>query len=284
MRFKKLAMTAVCAVIGISASPTRAWAQITTFLYQGSGMQTPQSQGWLDFADNAILGDGAPAVSSTGGSTTLDTTGANNIPSTSSNIEAGYSNYTPLGSLVNPAFPALNPATGFSVSFDVDINSESNGSDSDRSGFDVIVLGSDKKGVELGFWDTDIWAQEFTPGNPGTFTRDGGEDYNILHDSIPAISTQALTHYTLTILNGNYTLTSGTTDPFTILSAPTHDYTGSAMLPYTLANYVFIGDDTTDAQASETFTDLAVTVVPEPATATGLMALGLVALARRRRR
>ena len=56
------------------------------------------------------------------------------------------------------------------------------------------------------------------------------------------------------------------------------------MLPYTLANYVFIGDDTTDAQASETFTDLAVTVVPEPATLSGLVAVALAALARRRRR
>jgi hypothetical protein len=282
MRFKKLAMSAICAAIGMGASPMRAGAQITTFLYQGSGTETPQSQGWLDFADNAILGDGTPAVTSSGGSTTLDTTGANNIPSTSSNIEAGYSNYNPTGTLVNPSFPVLNPATGFSISFDVDVNSESNGSDSDRSGFDVILLGSDMKGVELGFWDTDIWAQNYNSGSPGTFTRD--EDFNIIHDGNPAITTQAMTHYTLSILNGVYTLTSGTTDPFTILSDPVHDYTGSGKLPYTLPNYVFIGDDTTDAQASETFTDLAVTVVPEPATATGLMAIGVGILARRRRR
>jgi hypothetical protein len=282
MQLKKLATTTACAAIAISASSIRAGAQITTFLYQGSGTQTPLSQGWLDFADNSILGDGTPSVTSTAGATTLDTTGANNIPATSSNIEAGYSNYTPFGSLVNPSFPTLDPSTGFSISFDVDVNSESNGSDSNRSGFDVILLGSDMKGVELGFWDTDIWAQNYNPGNPGTFTRD--EDFNIIHDGNPAITTQAMTHYTLSILNGIYTLTSGTTDPFTILSDPVHDYTGSAMLPYTLPNYVFIGDDTTDAQASETFTDLAVTVVPEPATATGLVALGLGVLARRRRR
>jgi len=279
MRFKKLAMTAVCAAIGISASSMRAGAQITTFLYQGSGSQTPQSQGWLDFADNAILGDGSPAVTSTGGSTTLDTTGANNIPSTSSNIEAGYSNYTPLGSLVNPSFPTLNPATGFSVSFDVDINSETHGADDNRAGFDVIVLGSDKKGVELGFWTNDIWAQQYTSG---AFSRDGSEDSNIQRDST-ALNNESLIHYTLTITGTGYTLSTGTSSPVTILTGSTHDYTGSDMLPYTLSNYVFIGDDTTDAQASETFTDLAVTVVPEPATATGLLALGLAALARRRR-
>jgi PEP-CTERM motif len=283
VRFKKLAVTTACAAIGMWFLPMRAGALVTTFLYNGSGTQTPQSQGWLSFADNAIFGDGTPVTTSTSGATTLDTTGANNNPTSSSNIEAGYSNYTALGSMVNGAFPALNPTTGFSVSFDVAINLESHGTDTDRAGFDVIVLGSDKKGVELGFWSNDIWAQQFNPGMPGTFTRDGSEDSNIQRDTT-ALNNAPSTHYTLTITGTSYSLSTGTGSPVTILTGTTHDYTGSAMLPYTLANYVFIGDDTTDAQASETFTDLAVTVVPEPATASGLVGLGLAALSRRRRK
>ena len=60
--------------------------------------------------------------------------------------------------------------------------------------------------------------------------------------------------YTLTIQRHDTIRCTGRRVP-TILTGPTHDYTASAMLPYTLANYVFIGDDTTDAQASETFSD-----------------------------
>jgi len=273
-------MSAACAAIWIWAWPTLAGAQ-TTFLYNGSGTQTPQSQGWLAFADNAVLGDGTPAVSSSGGTTTLDTT-TGNIPSGSSNIEAGYSNYTALGSLVNPAFPSLNPATGFSVSFAVQLNSETHGADDNRAGFDVIVLGSDKKGVELGFWTNDIWAQQL---NSNVFTRDPSEDYNVLNPSGPSLSTTSMTDYTLSILSGTYSLYADVpaATPTLVLTSSTHDYssyTGAG--PYSLTNYVFIGDDTTDAEASETFSYLSVTV-PEPAAAGALIVLGSAALARRRR-
>src|SRR5208283_3103032 len=102
MRMKKMAAIAACAMIGTSALPMRAGAQITTFLYNGSGTQTPQSQGWLDFADNAISGAGTPVVLSMDGATTLDTT-VNNItpspPAPVGSIEAGYSNYTILGTM-----------------------------------------------------------------------------------------------------------------------------------------------------------------------------------------
>jgi hypothetical protein len=278
MQFGKLAMSAVFAAIGISALPTLAGAQ-TTFLYNGSGTQTPQSQGWLAFSDNAVLGDGTPAVSSSGGTTTLDTT-TGNIPSSSSNIEAGYSNYTALGSMVNPAFPSLNPATGFSVGLDVQINSESHSSN-DRAGFDVIVLGSDKKGVELGFWGNDVWAQQYSSGSG--FTHDPSEDADTQGGASFAstFTTEgASSHYQLSIIGTNYSLTDKGT---TILTGQTHDYTAYGSAPYTLANYIFVGDDTTEGEASETFSTLSVTV-PEPATATGLVALCLFALARRRRR
>src|ERR1700722_21024215 len=53
MRLNRLAVTSVCAAIGICASPIWAGTQ-TTVLYQGSGTQTPQSQGWLfSFAPGA---------------------------------------------------------------------------------------------------------------------------------------------------------------------------------------------------------------------------------------
>lgn len=240
----------------------------TTYLYQGSGTQTPQSQGWLSYY---ALG-GTPTETSAAGTTTFDTT-------SSSAIEGGFSNYTVAQTMVNPSFPALNPAgSGFSVSFDLQINSETHGADDNRAGFDVIVLGSDKKGVELGFWENDIWAQQLSSD---VFTRDPGEDADTQLGA--TLSTLSPTHYTLSIEGGNYTLSAGTTNPVTLLSGATHDYSSyTGPGPYSLANYVFIGDDTTDASASETFSSLAVTV-PEPGVATALAIFAGGSLCRRRR-
>ena len=289
MRFGKLAMSAVCAAIGISAWPTGAGAQ-TTVLYNGAlgaGNDTPDSAAegsWLEYT-----AAGSPTVSSSGGSTTLDTTVGNPTSPPAPQPygdEAGYSNYTAslTPTLVNPAFPSLNPTVGFSVTFDVQLNSETHGADDNRAGFDVIVLGSDKKGVELGFWTNDIWAQQL---NSNVFTRDPNEDYNVLNPSGPALSTTSMTDYTLSILNGSYSLYVDVpaANPTLILTGSTHDYssyTSTAPNPYSLTNYVFIGDDTADAEGSETFSYLSVTV-PEPASASVLAALGLAALARRRR-
>jgi hypothetical protein len=263
MRFKKLAATAGIAVAATILSAPTAPGQ-TTYLYQGSGTQTPQSQGWLTY-----FAPGASS-SSSGGSTTFDTTA-------NSALEGGYSNRTASGTLVNSGFPALDPTQGFSVGLDVKINSETHTSN-DRAGFDLIVLGSDKKGVELGFWGNDIWAQQYT----GSFTHDPTQDADTQGGTSFAnnfTTENASHHYVLSVLGGNYTLSD---DGSTILTGATHDYTAYGSLPYTLANFVFIGDDTSEAAASETFSTLSVTV-PEPATAAGLLAIGLAGLARRRR-
>jgi hypothetical protein len=265
MRLNRSNLVSAGAMMGLFALPTMAAAQ-TTYLYQGSGTQTPQSQGWL-----YELAPGA-SVNSSGGTTTFDTT-ANN------NFEGGYSNDVPTGTPVNASFPVLNPTTGFSVGLDVQINSEAHTS-TNRAGFELIVLGSDKKGVELGFWGNDIWAQQYTSG---AFSHDPTQDADTQGGTTFAstFSTEGSSnHYAVTILGGNYSVTD---DGVAILTGATHDYTGSAMLPYTLANYIFIGDDTTEANASETFSTLSVTV-PEPATAAGLLALGLAGLSRRKRR
>jgi hypothetical protein len=290
MRFNKWATITLSAAFAISAFSISAGGQ-TTVLYNGAlgaGNDTPDSAAegsWLEYT----AGAGSPTVSSSGGQTTLDTT-VGNLPDPPApqpySDEAGYSNYTPSQTLVNSNFPALNPTPGFSVSFDVQILSETHGTndtDTNRAGFDVIVLGSDKKGVELGFWTNDIWAQEL---NSNVFTRDPAEDSNIQRDST-ALDNTSLTHYTLTVIGSSYSLSTGATNPVTILTGSTHDYssyTGTEPNPYSLTNFVFIGDDTMDADAKESFTDLAVVTVPEPATLSGLLALGLVGLARRRRR
>jgi hypothetical protein len=244
---------AATATIVIAASS--AFASQTTFLYQGSGSSTPASQGWL-----FPVTIGASA-SSANGATTLDTTA-------SYSLEDGYSNTNPLSlALVNSSFPTLDPTTGFTVSFDVQLNSESHTTgtvNTNRAGFDVIVLGDNAQGVELGFWSDDIWAQNsgFTHGEDATFNTESASN-----------------HYDLTIQGTSYTLYA---DGTPILTGSTRDYSAEGV-PYTLSNYIFIGDDTTEAEASETFSTLSVTV-PEPATAFGALMLGTALLTRRRSR
>jgi hypothetical protein len=253
----------------------------TINLYQGTSGGTPQSQTWLTYQYNPLAT--APSTSSTGGptgQTTFDTTSdSNTTPDPDDNEEGGWSNYsynpiTSSSSIVNLMFPALNPTSGFSVSWDLAVTSESNTS-TNRAGFDVIVLGSDKKGVELGYWGSDVWAQEYVSGTG--FERNPLQDSNIQNDDVFDTG-PSLIDYVLTIQGGNYTLTANGS---TILTGATQDYTGSAMLPYTLPNFVFIGDDTSEAAANVTFTSLAVTV-PEPITGMGLVVIGAISLMRRR--
>jgi hypothetical protein len=249
---------AILTAVFCGAIASAAFGQ-TTVLYNGAagaGNETPQSQGWLG---TSALG-GTPVVSSSGGKTSFDTTG-------SSTIEAGYSNYNilPTPSLVNSSFPALNPTTGFTVDLTMQLNSESH-SNNNRAGFSLIALGSDGKGIEIGFWTpivgaviNNIWVQ-----GSSSFTQAEG---TIFDDS------SASHNYQLSILGGNYSLFA---DGSKILNGSTRDYSAAAIPPYTLDNYVFIGDDTTSAAASEQISYLAVTV-PEPVT--GAIAIFGIAIA-----
>jgi hypothetical protein len=237
---RKTSRTLALAILALAAASS---AQASTVLYNGSLGTAPQTQGWLEYT--AV---GSPTVTTTSTSTTLDTT-------SNQAILAGYSNYTPLGALVNSSFPTLSPTTGFTVYLNVQINSESHSS-TNRGGFDWIVLGSDENGVELDFWQTDIWAQ-----SGPTFTHAEDAAYN---------TTAAITSYALTISGSTYTLLANGSQ---ILTGSTRNYS-SFGTPYNLANYIFIGDDTNAADASETFTNLS--VVPEPAC--GALCVGLITL------
>jgi hypothetical protein len=237
-----------------AAIPAASASVQTVNLYVGSGTQTPQSQGWLNF----IPTSGIPSTISAAGATTLDTT-------SSSSIMAGYFNYnTFLNAFQNPSFPTLDTSAGFTVNFSVQVNSESHTSN-DRAGFSVIALGHDGNGIELGFWTGNVWAQSTTPV---LFTH--GEDV--------AFNTSSASHnYSLHIQGGTYTLSADSTQ---ILTGPTRNYS-SFGLPYSLPDFLFLGDDTSSGAASETFSAVSVTV-PEPGT--GLLALALCAAAVRPRR
>src|SRR3954454_4104234 len=117
-----------------------------SLLYDGSLNTTPNSQGWFYGTDSLLA-----TQSAAGGVTTFSTTAA-------SSIRAGYSTLNPITNQVLPGMPILDRAGGYTVQFDVKLDSESHASN-DRAGFSLIALSSDSKGIELGFWTNQVWAQ-----------------------------------------------------------------------------------------------------------------------------
>ena len=223
----------------------------TTVLYNPSLMTTPTAQGWIPFA--AVGGTSTTNTTET----TLDTT---------SNVSdrAGYSNYTILGSLVNSSFPVLNPAVGFTLNFNMQVDLATD-TDTTRAGFNVILLGSDAKGIEIGFWGNDVWSQALgftTHAADDTFTTIG-----------------AFHQYALTIFNENYSLTADGTQ---ILSGATQSY-GTPAIPYGLGNYVFLGDDNVTDSGAEEIKTVSISV-PEPMSSILGLGLATVALAKRSKR
>lgn len=208
-------------------------------LYDASLGTLPESQPWLFYAQDAGTG-GSISKGLVSGGTSLITDNAN---------RAGWSNTIPiLNTFKNAAFPTLNPAAGFELAWAMQVVSENHLS-SDRAGTSVILLGSDNKGIELGFWGNEVWAQTasplFTHGESATFD-----------------TSSASVNYRLVVTGANYLL-YGNNSP--LLSGPTRSYSAFGSAPYTLNNYFFIGDNTTSAGAGLQLQSVRITTpVPEP--------------------
>lgn len=223
-----------------------AQAQVT--LYDGALNSAPGEQGWLSFVP--------PGATETvaGGKTTLDTMPAG------SGTQAGYSEVTS----TRPVSPfMLERLTGYVVRFDVRLVSEAH-DNLNRAGFSVIVLGSDKQGIELGFWTNEVWAQS-------------GPDF--LHAEGAALNTTSLSgtgqaqtiRYDLSVLGSGYTLAANGTS---ILSGALRDYSPFGA-PYNTANFLFLGDNTTSARGITEIALVSVVAAPEPGAA-GLLLLGTI--------
>ena len=222
-------------------------------LYDGAMNTLPAAQDWLYATDPVI---GASATQSAGGGvTTLDTT-----PDVLDH--AGY-----FAGTTHPGLTALDrTGDGFTLSFTLALLSELHVSN-DRAGLSILVLTSDLQAIELGFWADSVWAQSTA------FTR--------AETTAPGFTTTATTDYDLAILDGNYNLYA---NDVWILGGALRNYSASAHPIYGLTDLIFLGDDTTSAQATFElgYVELLDEAIPEPATMS-LLALGSVALIRRRR-
>lgn len=259
--------TLAAIIVGLGLFGGMASAQAVTIeLYTGSGR--PGDQPWLAFT-NQFGAASETLVSNNGNKVNLNTT-ANN------SIYAGYSNYyssvnpstgAPILIPKNNAFPTLDRTSGYTLNFSVQINSESHNGDNgpNRAGFSVTAISDDKQGIELGFWNNEIWAQNtrFTKGESNTF------------------NTQLLNSYSLTISGNTYTLSANGTRLPNLTNQPLRDYASTSpnnpqYLPYKTSNFISLGDNTTSAQANITLGAVSVaTPVPfEFSPTLGLLILG----------
>lgn len=233
MRFAFFAAASVLGLCAVSLAPHAVHAQV---LYTGTLGTTPDAQGWT-FAPFLPGDPGAGNQSFVNGATLLQTTGKSDGTATGDNgIHAGYSRISPT---------ILDNAAGYTIRFDVGLLAESHAANSSRAGLSVIVLGSDHRGVELGFYPDQIFSQStsFTQAETGAF------------------NTTPSTSYFLQMSNATgYKLFAGVNPVGNVSAVPLisgvlRDYSQSGAVPnvYLTPNFLFVGDDTTRAQAVATF-------------------------------
>jgi hypothetical protein len=225
----------VATILGLLLLPgTPPAAAATVTLYDGAlNTGTPDTQGYFSY----VIDPFPPHVASqsfANGATSLTTT-------LEISDQAGYFSNSSL-------MPQLDRTAGYTVRFTAQVLEETH-NNNNRAGFSVIVLSSDLKGIELGFWEDQVWAQADMP----RFTHAETETLD---------TTAGLIAYELRILGNSYTLTGGGAS----LSGPLRDYSEEGP-PYTTTNFLFLGDDTTSASARIKLTKVDV-VTTEPPTAT----------------
>jgi hypothetical protein len=211
-----------------SLNPERAgaisWVGGETLVLYDAALGAIPAAPLMNFSD---FPPGAAAPKYENGMTIMDTVTPGN-----STYAGWISNVT-----ATSGFPILDRAAGFQVDFTFQVDNESH-TNNNRSGFSVIILSNDAKGIELAFWENEIWAQDDdTTG--GLFKHGEG--------TIFATTTGPI-NYQVIVVNSTYTLTANTKP---ILTGPIRDYTkfDGFPNPYKTENFLFLGDDTTSARA-----------------------------------
>ncbi len=255
-----LAIALTSTLLALGATPTHALT-----LYDGALGTPPNSQGW-----SSSLSTATQTSNTTG--TTLNTTAADSI-------QAGYSRFG----------LSLNRTTGYTFQFKLQVLSEDHsnpnaqnntGTDAiaDRAGLSIIALSSDGRGIELGFWNNEIWAQADGAVKADPLTAPTGTRFT--HAEGAAFNTQsAMNQYDLSILGNTYLLYANGS---LLLTGNLRNYTPEG-LPYTTPNFLFIGDNTTSANASFKLAQVDFSPTPVPFAFNPLLGLGIVGLSKARR-
>lgn len=150
--------------------------------------------------------------------------------------------------------PTLKREEGFKLDFTLNIVEEDH-STPDRAGFVVILLADDMKGIEVSFWEDEIWVQEDNDSNsPPLFTHAEGVPY----------TTTAWIDYELEIISDTYSLSANNTE---VLSGTVRDYTAweSPTIPgytfpdpYETPNLIFFGDNSSQGGSQTWIRDIVI--------------------------
>jgi len=198
------------------ATPLR--AQV---LFEGSLDTRPDQQSWAFLTDP--VGGGSVDRLVEDGATTLETT------IVESDKAGWFANLPPFPR--HPRLPLLDRSRGYTVTWTVRLDAETR-STMHRAGLSVIVLSSDLKGVELGFWADEAWVQTDDP----LFNHGEGAALD---------TTAARIEYELCVLGDSYRLRAGGAPLF---EGQLRDYSAFGS-PYDVPNFLFVGDDTSSASA-----------------------------------
>ncbi|HMQ35220.1 MAG TPA: hypothetical protein PKD53_31165 [Chloroflexaceae bacterium] len=180
------------------------------------------------------------------GGTVLDTMGA-------AGDYAGF--FTVPGSL-----PALSRTDGYTLTFTAQVFAETHELDS-RAGFTALVLGDDRKGIELAFWPDEVWAQNDGANDPtagqGLFTHGEGAPFD---------TTARPVTYSVAVRGDRYMLLA---DGDLLLEGPLRRYRpglgeNPLALSYYFGNAIFLGDNTSRAAARVLLTGAALETAAAP--------------------
>lgn len=248
---------ALLLLIPLSFIPNTGHGADTIVLYNGGQGTMPEAQGWIFYPPLAFLADVTHAYDPIFSAVRVDTTATRDDMS-------GYFSSTPAVTISIFTFPAqshpdmpnnMDSVSGFTVSFEAQVVSEGHNY-GDRAGFSVIATSSDiTKSIEIGFWEDSVWAQEGGP-EPDIFTRAENTAFN----------TGSMVAYDLVVQNNAYQLKANGSP---ILSGPMRDYSNSYVEapfnhPYVTPNFIFLGDDTSSADAEFLIRSVSVTVHDAP--------------------
>jgi hypothetical protein len=236
-----LMLIAFAVWLQFSAPPARAEGQTqrtSTVLYDASSAALPDSA-LMPFISVPF---GLATQTFSAGATTFDSTAAGTTTYAGYGMEPG----------VVAAMPTLDRTLGFEVKLTFQMVSEAH-NNSDRAGWSLIVLSDDMQGLELAFWEGEVWAQH-DDSTGSLFTHAEGAAFD---------TTAGLVDFSMIMLADTYTVTA---DTIPILSGPVRDYTAfsGTIDPYETPNFIFLGDDSTSAQAEARFTHLSILTAAAP--------------------
>lgn len=154
----------------------------------------------------------------------------------------------------------LDAQAGYRLDFGLRVLEESHGS-ANRAGFSLIAVGNTpSQALEIGFWEDQVWVYDF----------DGDA---FLKSTSATFDTTGWHDYSLSAQDGSFVLQA---DGLTLLRGALRDYSRFG-LPYSLPNFLFLGDDSSSAGARVALGAVSLSPlapVPEPASAV-MMLIGL---------